>query len=70
MINYATMILNGATMYMTSKGTYHIMHNGIKHELDAFDAARVRKHPSIKKSRSNVWVRRKPRFRSGAQRYA
>ncbi|QZI89371.1 hypothetical protein SIPHO063v1_p0013 [Vibrio phage PS10B.1] len=66
MKNYLSMMLEGASMVMTANGKYHILYKGVKHVLDVFDASRIRKHPSIKKSRSNVWVRRKPRFRSGA----
>ena len=69
MKNYLSMMQDGASMIMTGDGKYHILYKGVKHALDVFDASRIRKHPSIKKSRSNVWVRRKPRFRSGAQRH-
>ncbi|QZI93287.1 hypothetical protein SIPHO075v1_p0064 [Vibrio phage PS65A.1] len=69
MKNYLSMMLDGASMVMAANGKYHILHKGVKHPLDVFGASRIRKHPSIKKSRSNVWVRRKPRFRSGASRH-
>jgi hypothetical protein len=70
MVNYLQMMLDGASMYRNGNGSYHILYNGMKHALDSFDASRIRKHASIKKSRSNVWVRRKPRFRGGQSYHA
>lgn len=70
MVNYVTMMLDGATMYQNRDGKYHVMYNGVKHPMTLSDANRVRRHGAIKKSRSNVWVRRKPRFRAGAQCHA
>lgn len=68
MVNYVSMMLDGAQMFFNSAGKYHILYNGVRHDLTLSDANRVKRHASVKKSRSNVWVRRKPRYRAGANR--
>lgn len=61
MKNLLSMMQDGASMIMTENCKYHILYKGVKHALGRSDARQIREHPSIKKSHSNVWVRRKPR---------
>lgn len=65
MTNYLDMFLTGGKLLLKPDGKYHLLYSGNVHPLSLQDALRITRHASSRKERSNVWVRRKPRFRGG-----